>query len=253
MKGLTTAIVDLVANTPQDKIMQLATAVAELSDHTDIQFLSSWPQNAAAKGRVDRLVSTWRQTAVSASQLSGMLIGASTGYNAARAEQAVELVWTGPPSRLVATRKTEQALLEVIASARSRVFMTSFVVYEVASVMDALVRAAKNGIEVAFLLEASVTGGVGTTPNAVASIKSRLPGVAIYSWANKTEAYIGGKVHAKVAVSDENLCFVSSANLTGHAMEKNMEAGVLIRGGHAPRALHRHLQALLTTGVVERV
>ena len=36
-------------------------------------------------------------------------------------------------------------------------------------------------------------------------------------------------------------------------MEKNMEAGVLIKGGAMPRDLHRHLEALETTLVIRRV
>ena len=62
--------------------------------------------------------------------------------------------------------------------------------------------------------------------------------------------FIDGKVHAKVAVADGCECFLSSANLTGHAMEKNMEAGILITGGGIPRNLHEHLDALVTTGIV---
>ena len=38
----------------------------------------------------------------------------------------------------------------------------------------------------------------------------------------------------KVAVADGNTCFITSANLTGYAMERNMEAGVLISGGTFP-------------------
>ena len=56
----------------------------------------------------------------------------------------------------------------------------------------------------------------------------------IFSWVDKRDGFAGGKVHAKVAVADEAFCFISSANLTGHAMEKNMEAGVLIKGGATP-------------------
>jgi phosphatidylserine/phosphatidylglycerophosphate/cardiolipin synthase-like enzyme len=41
-------------------------------------------------------------------------------------------------------------------------------------------------------------------------------------------------VHAKIAVTDEEFCFISGTNLTGHAMERNMEAGVLIKGGAIP-------------------
>lgn len=84
-------------------------------------------------------------------------------------------------------------------------------------------------------------------------MKTSLPMARILSWSEKDGNFAGGRVHAKVAVADERFCFVSSANLTGHAMEKNMEAGVLVRGGATPRDLHRHLEALVTTHVVTKV
>ena len=56
-----------------------------------------------------------------------MLMGASAAYHHAKAEQEIELVWTGPSSKLIATRKTEQALLQVIEAAERKLFMTSFV------------------------------------------------------------------------------------------------------------------------------
>ena len=59
-------------------------------------------------------------------------------------------------------------------------------------------------------------------------------------------------MHAKVAVCDRSFCFISSANLTGHAMEKNMEAGVLIRGGRVAAQLQDHLEGLVDAGVIER-
>jgi hypothetical protein len=36
-------------------------------------------------------------------------------------------------------------------------------------------------------------------------------------------------------------------------MEKNMEVGVLIKGGSIPRTLHAHLEALVTINVIVRV
>ena len=77
------------------------------------------------------------------------------------------------------------------------------------------------------------------------------PTARVYFWRNKGDEFAGGKVHAKVAVCDEELCFVSSANLTGYAMDRNMEAGVLIQGGTLPRTLHRHLEALVTIKIVQ--
>ncbi|HUH39073.1 MAG TPA: phospholipase D-like domain-containing protein, partial [Spongiibacteraceae bacterium] len=57
--------------------------------------------------------------------------------------------------------------------------------------------------------------------------------------------FSGGCVHAKVAVADDRLCFITSANLTSYAMEKNMEAGVLISGGEVPNLLGCHLKSLV--------
>src|SRR5690606_712917 len=119
--------------------------------------------------------------------------------------------------------------------------------------MKALERAIERGVAVSMLLEASEAHGGGVSIDAIGKMKRALPSAVMFSWNDKGDGFAGGKVHAKVAVADEAVCFVSSANLTGHAMEKNMEAGILIRGGATPRSLHRHLEALATTNVIARV
>src|SRR5262249_37704373 len=99
---------------------------------------------------------------------------------------------------------------------------------------------------------ASELHGGGVSIDGIAKMKAVLPTAATMTWHRKGPGFDGGKVHAKVAVADEKVCFVTSANLTGHAMEKNMELGVLVRGGALPRDLHRHLDALVTTHVITR-
>ena len=79
------------------------------------------------------------------------------------------------------------------------------------------------------------------------------PGARLYGWLKKTDEFADGRVRAKVAVADGKVCFITSANLTGHAMEQNMEAGVLLSGGQIPRLLHDHLQALVDTKTVSPV
>jgi cardiolipin synthase len=54
-------------------------------------------------------------------------------------------------------------------------------------------------------------------------------------------------------VADGDVYFITSANLTGHAMEQNMKVGVLLSGGQIPRLLQDHLQALLDTKTVSPV
>jgi cardiolipin synthase len=48
-------------------------------------------------------------------------------------------------------------------------------------------------------------------------------------------------MHAKVLVVDRQTALVGSANLTGYGLERNLEAGILIRGGHVPALLAEHL------------
>jgi cardiolipin synthase A/B len=251
--GLTERIVDLVTNSPPDKTEQLAASIKTLSVPYDFQTLSHWATNPAAKDRLESLIQSWRSTDVTALELAGMLIGAGEAYHRAAAEQKIELVWTGPSSKLIPTRHTEQALLQVIDAAKSRLFITSFVVYDVASIANALVGATGRGVQVSMLLEGSDRHGGSVSIDGIGKMRALLPQIKLLSWIEKSDGFAGGKVHAKVAVADESICFVSSANLTGHAMERNMEAGILVKGGAVPRDLHRHLEALETTRIVTRV
>ena len=203
------------------------------------------------RGRI--LLERWRATDVTAEELAGMFIGASHAYHEGRSEVSVQLVWTGPSTELVATRKTEQVLLEIVGAAKERIFLTSFVAYEVESVVEAMSRAIDRGVEVSILLESSERYGGDLSVDSIDVMRNALPGAKLYYWKNKGEEFVGAKVHAKVVVADASVCFVSSANLTGYAMDKNMEAGVLVRGGDVPDRLHRHLEALVVTDIVSMI
>ena len=253
MKKLLEAIIELVANSPPDKTEQLAASIRPLSGADNSGSLTIWATNPNAKGRLAKLVTAWRAACVPPAELAGMLTAASAAYHQAKSEQEIELVWTGPSSKMIATRKTEQALLQVIDAAATKLFITSFVAYDIASIMKALERAIARGVKASMLLEASESRGGTVSIDAFAKIGAALPAALLYSWVDKDEGFAGGKVHAKVAVADEQFCFISSANMTGYAMEKNMEAGVLIRGGTIPFSLHNHLEALATTNVIVRV
>jgi cardiolipin synthase A/B len=48
-------------------------------------------------------------------------------------------------------------------------------------------------------------------------------------------------MHAKLLVIDRATALVGSANLTGYGLERNMECGLLIRGGPVPGLLADHV------------
>jgi phosphatidylserine/phosphatidylglycerophosphate/cardiolipin synthase-like enzyme len=60
-------------------------------------------------------------------------------------------------------------------------------------------------------------------------------------------------LHAKCAVADARLLFVSSANLTDYALNLNMELGVLIQGGPHPATVVAQFDEFVARGVLRRV
>ena len=87
----------------------------------------------------------------------------------------------------------------------------------------------------------------------IGKMRNLVPAARLYGWLDKTDEFPDGRVHAKVAVADGKMCFITSANLTGYAMERNMEAGILITGGVVARGLNDHLRSLVETGVISPV
>ena len=68
-------------------------------------------------------------------------------------EQTVEMVWTGPHGEEVPYRHTEQAILQVLNSARSRLLLVSYAVYAIPNIREALVRAARRGVQITVVVE----------------------------------------------------------------------------------------------------
>jgi phosphatidylserine/phosphatidylglycerophosphate/cardiolipin synthase-like enzyme len=196
------------------------------------------------------LIEAWKVSTIDGRTLAAMLLAASDAYRLAESNQQVELVWTGPTTELVPARRTEQALIQVIDAARQRLFITSYVAYDIESVARALRSAAERDVRIDFLVEMSSAQGGKVSTDPIANLRKIVPNASFYVWKNKAAAFVNGSVHAKVAVADRALCFITSANLTGYAMDQNMEAGVLISGKQLPDQLHRHLEALVVTGVI---
>ena len=62
-----------------------------------------------------------------------------------------------------------------------------------------------------------------------------------------------GALHAKFVAADRATLFVSSANLTEHAMSLNLELGVLIRGGVEPARATAMIDSLIQRGILVRL
>lgn len=250
MEKLLEAVSAVVCLVSPEKVKAIANRIRRADSSKAAGSLSGVVGTAAASEVVDRLVDAWRMTTVSAGELASMLIAAAHVSTKVANQQSTELVWTGPTTPFVSTRRTEQALLQVINAAEHVLFLTSFVAYDISPIVKALNVATERGVTISMLLELSKDHGGKISFDAIGRMRALIPAAKLYVWREKDEPFTGGSVHAKVAAADSRMCFITSANLTGHAMEKNMEAGVLISGGSIPRLLGDHLRSLVDTKLI---
>ena len=253
MQKLLDAVAAMVCLVSPEKVQSIANRIRQAGNSKAASSLSSVVGTPAAAEVVDQLVDAWRTTSVGAEELACMLLAAGHVLRKVANQQSTELVWTGPTTPFVSTRRTEQALLQVINAAEQTLFITSFVAYDVSTIVKALNEAAARSVAISMLLELSQDHGGSISFDAIGKMSALVPAAKLYAWRDKADPFSDGRVHAKVAVADGMVCFITSANLTGHAMEKNMEAGVLITGGHIPRLLNEHLRALVDTNLVNQV
>lgn len=252
MQVLLDAVVDLVVLVSPGKVRAVADALRSLATPDAAPAPNTLADTPAARAAAARVVAAWAQVRASGDEVAGMLLGASAARLRVERELSVELVWTGPTTRFVPTRRTEQVLLDLIAGAQRDLFLVSFVAYDVRSVVTAMNEAASRGVRLRVLLEGSTSHGGTLNYDPAATMRASVPTANLFTWKEKPEPFMDGKVHAKVAVVDDARAFITSANLTDHALEKNMEAGVLLNGGPVPKTLSDHLQALIDVGVIDR-
>jgi phosphatidylserine/phosphatidylglycerophosphate/cardiolipin synthase-like enzyme len=257
MTSLMRSIADLALELHPDTVECLAIAISKLSSASDSAKIGNCGLHGKAHRLLQRLLIEWRHSGgQTPGEIAAALRSATTVAKMVNDRQTLELVWSGPDTALVAVRQTEQVLIDVIRNARSRLFMVSFVAYEVPSVSIALKDAVERGVRIEILLELSQEQGGKITTDSVAMMKKTVPQATIYVWTpdghKNGSGGVSGSVHAKCAVADGEVAFVTSANLTKAALRSNMELGVLVRGGQLPDQLDCHLRALVTVGAIVR-
>lgn len=212
----------------------------------------------ASRRRMRTLLATWAAQAPEQhpAALAWALRGAHSMDTWHRRAQSLELVWTGPAPHGTVLRRTDQALLELVESARRRLLIVSFAAYRVPAVHDALVRANARGVALEFVFESpeESLGRVSTDPR-LALDRELARRSKVWHWPlevrERDERGRHGTLHAKCALADGERLLVSSANFTGDALFLNMELGVMIEGGALPGEVARHFDALMRYGVLK--
>lgn len=181
------------------------------------------------------------------------LRGVADGYARSADAERVEIVWSGPGTHAVPVRSTAQALVELCAGAQAELLLMTYSARPHPPVIEALVAARTRGVRVSVVVETlqGANGAIGGAEPAAAFLG--VPGVELWHWPPGARTETGSKMHAKIATADRLALLVSSANLTEAGVARNIEAGLLVRGGHAPGRAAEHVDQLIATGVLARL
>jgi phosphatidylserine/phosphatidylglycerophosphate/cardiolipin synthase-like enzyme len=194
-----------------------------------------------------------------------LLLEAVAGAVEGRLGSRAELVWTGPESAESHSRDTAVVVAELFRAATKSVLVSTFALHQVETVFKPLAEriAEVPGLRVQLFVHIGRREGDTRDESEVLreySLKLRK------SWPGSTRPALyydprslnleddeRATWHAKVVVVDDETSFVTSANFTEWAQQRNVEAGVLIRNQEFARQLRQQFEGLVQARAVLEV
>jgi phosphatidylserine/phosphatidylglycerophosphate/cardiolipin synthase-like enzyme len=253
------AALKLAGKLPGDVIEQMAGIVSAHEPSEARSRIADYVPHAHYRSLCLSFFQDWRAKApgVFPAEVAIALRTAACSQRSREADQAVEIVWTGPRSEEVCFRHTEQAILQVLNSAQSRILLVSYAVYSIPNIQEAVVRAARRGVRITVVVETPDKLDVQneySTLQALGDDVARCSTVYFWPKENRKVDATGklGILHVKCVVGDGRWLFLSSANLTKYAFSLNMELGVLITGEKAPAQAETHFEKMIQSGILVR-
>ncbi len=249
MDKLKAAIYELVQDQHPAKVKSLNTLFKSSSSES-ISSISGFFTTDTANYLLNNVLNEWKRVACSSDEIAGLVAGISFGYLEEKKRENVELVWTGPDLNQFPVRRSEQVLLDVINSADDSLFIVSFVLVNIPTIENAIRKAVARGVNVKMLIESEDKENSYIFLDSVIQLYKKIPGIMIYVWPREKRENMGGgfaRVHAKCTVADKNVAFVTSANLTSAALDKNIEMGVQITGGSIPSGIYHQLMSMVSS------
>lgn len=168
-----------------------------------------------------------------------------------------ELVWSGPEVAGLHARDTRRVYEELVARAQRSLWLSTYTYYDGPKAFRTLAARMEQVPELQVRLLLNIQRRAGDTSAAdqlVMRFSQRLwstdwPGPrrpeVFYDPRALDPAGAGGVLHAKAVVVDDEVAFVTSANLTEAAFDRNIEAGVLARDRALAATLARHFRVLI--------
>jgi phosphatidylserine/phosphatidylglycerophosphate/cardiolipin synthase-like enzyme len=177
--------------------------------------------------------------------------------------KGVDLVWSGPSAKGLASRDTGSVVRELFNSATEEVLLAGYAVHQGRDVFRALAERMDKLPALRVCMFLDIRRHLGDTSPSPALLSEfadrfrtrewpgkRLPEVLHDPRSLALETEKRSSLHAKCVVVDRRVAFVSSANFTEAALERNIEVGVLIRSRTFAEQLAEHFEGLAAGGLL---
>jgi phosphatidylserine/phosphatidylglycerophosphate/cardiolipin synthase-like enzyme len=214
---------------------------------------AAWPRDAILGATPGAGVLVDALSGVDRSAALAYLTGLAAGYAQRADEVTAETVWSGPGSRRVPVRATATVLADIVRDARHDLLLMTYSAKPHQPLIDALHAAVTRGVTVRVVVETLQGAGSALSGDEPYHAFTGVEGIELWHWPTSRRTEPGAKMHAKLAVADRAVLLITSANLTQSGVAKNIEAGLLIRGGTVPQRAAEHVEALCASGDLTRL
>jgi phosphatidylserine/phosphatidylglycerophosphate/cardiolipin synthase-like enzyme len=222
---------------------RLAAALAPFGRAAEAQHLAGLIPTPAFQQSAKRLLRAWADHAGPNGTTVGAAVAAAAhAHQDARRSSQLELVVSGPTTKAIHARRTEQVLLQLVDEAAQEILLITYALHMHDELKAALSAAIGRGVSVTVLAEDPLDDPIfsGSPTKALSGLQ-----VDRLRWPADQRPASGAAMHAKAVVIDRRTALITSANVTKRAAGDNIEAGLLIRGGDIPQRLGDHIGELL--------
>lgn len=211
-------------------------------------------------------LATLASQGMSADQLAAMLDFVVGDREQRRADaEMIELVTSGPEGPGIANRDTSVVLRGLFAQAESSVLVAGYAVYQGQRVFQALADRMQQLPSLRVRMFLDIQRPYGDTTMASLIVRRFAERFRTEQWPSERplpDVYYDPRsldvdmerracLHAKCVVVDLQQVYVSSANFTEAAQERNIEVGLLVRSRRLAEQLTNHFESLLAAGFLE--
>ncbi len=173
-----------------------------------------------------------------------------------------DLVWSGPAVPGVHARDTRRVYEELLGSAERSVWVSTYAYFDGPRAFEVLARRMEEQPALRVILLLNIQRRWGDTTAAADLVRRFADRFWGTDWPGSSRPAVyydprsldpegpGSVLHAKAVVTDEESVFVTSANLTEAALDRNIELGLLVRDRALAASISSHFRGLIEGGLL---